>query len=120
VINRPGEKRLVKFIRIKSIRDADNGYMLIPPHSGKSIFVNCSYPDFSDDPALNELLASGQFDRYVVASFPTLASSRIWPQEEEYCSYLDLIEGAISDRERALAHAWIIDLGKLHKEWFKD
>ncbi len=120
VINRPAAKELIKFKRVNSIREAKEGYMLIPPHTGKSIYVNCSYHDFSEDDALNTLMASGEFSRFVVASFPTLASSRIWPQEEEYCSYLDLIEGAITGRDRELAHSWIIDLEKLHREWFKD
>lgn len=120
IINRPGAKKLVKFTRVNSIRDAKEGYMLIPPFTGKSIYVNCSYHDFNEDEAFKELLASGEFSRFVVASFPTLASSRIWPQEEEYCSYLDLIEGSITSSDRALAHSWIIDLGKLHREWFKE
>lgn len=120
VINRPAAKELVKFKRINSIREAKEGYMLIPPYTGKSIYVNCSYPDFSEDEALNKLISSDEFKRFVVASFPSLASSRIWPQEEEYCSYLDLIEGPITSRERELAHSWIIDLEKLHREWFKD
>lgn len=118
VINRPGAKEFVKFTRINSIRDAKDGYMLIPPHTGKSIFVNCSYHDFNEDQALNQLMASGEFSRFVVASFPTLASSRIWPQEEEYCSHLDLIEGKMTDRK--LGQSWIIDLKKLHAEWFND
>lgn len=120
VINRPGAKNQIKFTRIQSISEAKEGYMLIPMHTGKSIFVNCRFPDFMDDPQLNRLMASGEFDRYVVASFPTLASSRIWPQEEEYCSYLDLIENKITDRDRNLGYAWILDLKKLHEEWFKD
>jgi hypothetical protein len=94
--------------------------MLIPVHTGKSIFVNCRFPDYMDDPALTRLIASGELDRYVAASFPTLASSRIWPQEEEYCSYLDLIENKITNHDRNLGYAWILDLKKLHEEWFKD
>lgn len=120
VLNRPGESKIIPFQRIKSIADAKDGYMLIPIHTGKSIYVNCNFDEFSDDEPLNRLMQSGEFQKYVVASFPTLASSRIWPQEEEYCSYIDLIEKKISDHDRNLGHAWVIDLKKLHKEWFKD
>lgn len=120
VLNRPGEKNIVPFKRINSIADAKEGYMLIPVYTGKSIFVNCNVPDFSKDPSLTKLINSGEFNKYVVATFPTLASSRIWPQEEEYCSYLDLIEKQVTKRDRNLGHAWILDLKKLHKEWFKD
>jgi hypothetical protein len=120
VINRPGTKNQIKFARIKSISEAKEGYMLIPVHTGKSIFVNCRFPDYMDDPELTRLIASGKLDRYIVASFPTLASSRIWPQEEEYCSYLDLIENKITDHDRNLGYTWILDLKKLHEEWFKD
>ncbi len=117
-INRPGETNLIRFKRIHSIADAKDGYMLIPIQTGKSIFVNCHYGEFSDDPELTRLMESGEFYRFVVASFPTLASSRIWPQEEEYCSYLDLIENNITNVDRGRGYAWIIDLKKLHDEWF--
>jgi predicted outer membrane lipoprotein len=117
VLNRPGEKNIIHFNRIKSIADAKDGYMLIPVQTGKSIFVNCHSVDFTDDPFLKRLMESGEFHRFVVATFPTMASSRIWPQEEEYCSYLDLIENKISDYDRNRGHAWIVDLKKLHEEW---
>lgn len=120
VLNRPAEKNLIKFKRVESIREAKDGYMLIPVHMGKSIFVNCRFPEFDQDKDLTKLIESGTFHRYVAASFPTLASSRIWPQEEEYCAYLDLIENKIDDRDRELGHAWIVDMKKLHEEWFKD
>lgn len=117
VINRPGEKNIIPFKRIKSIADAKDGYMIIPVHTGKSIFVNCHFGDFIDDPYLTRVMASGEFHKYVVASFPTLASSRIWPQEEEYCSYLDLIENDITELDRNRGYSWILDLKKLHEDW---
>lgn len=120
VINHPNAKTMVKFTRVHSIKDAKKGFMLIPIHMGKNIYANCAYPDFKDDPELTKLLASGQFGHFVAASFPTMASSRIWPQEEEYCTYLDLMEHSISPRDRELGYTWILDMEKLHREWFKD
>lgn len=120
VLNRPGEKNIISFRRVNSIADAKEGYMLIPMPTGKSIFLNCNFPDFSQDIYLTKLIDSGDLHKYVVATFPTMASSQIWPQEEEYCSYLDLVEKQITQRDRSLGHAWVLDLKKLHEEWFKD
>jgi hypothetical protein len=119
VMNHTSVKKPLRFRQIISISQAQEGYMVVPIHTGKSIFLNCGAPDYSEDPAWLALLNSGQLDRYTITSFPTMAASRYWPQEEEYCSYLDLIQGRITDRDRALGRVWILDAGKLQKEWFK-
>lgn len=105
---------------IESIEDVREGYILVSPLTGKTIYRDCTGEtnDFQQDPALNELLRSGEFSKFVAASFPTLSSSRIWTQEEEICSHQDLILRRISDADRALGYAWILDAAKLQREWF--
>jgi hypothetical protein len=119
VLNHPNTKNPVRFQRIDSIRQVKDGYILVPMESGKSIYTNCATPDFYDDAELTKLMDSGEFDRYVAASFPTMVSSQFWPQEEEYCSYLDLVQGKITDRDRRRGYVWVLDAGKLQREWFK-
>jgi hypothetical protein len=119
VINHPLAKDPIRFNRLASIAQAKDGYIVVPMETGKSIYRNCASPDFREDPELLKLIESGEYQRFVVAGFPTMASSHFWPQEEEYCSYLDLIESGITDRDRDLGYAWILDADKLQKEWFK-
>ena len=104
---------------MKSIRDIKEGYLFIPPLTGKNIMGNCVDEDFAGDPALTELFESGQIERFAVASFPTLASSRIWLQEEEICAYRDLIVGQISREDLNLrGRAYILDARQLQDTWF--
>ena len=59
-----------------------------------------------------------EWNKYVVASFKTMASSRIWNQEEELCTYQDLTLGRITDYDRRKGFAWILDAKKLQQDWF--
>lgn len=116
--NNPKYENKVYQWPINSIAEVKKGYILIPTVTGKTIWCECRERDFNDDPALNELLESGEFNRYVVASFPSLSSSRLWTQEEEICTYRDLIVGDITDKDRQKGFAWILDAEKLQSEWF--
>jgi len=113
------QKDEVKFRIIQHLPQAIDGYIFIPPLTGKSIWSDCQTEDFVDDPYLVQLIRSGRFSQYVIRTFNTLTSSRIWAQEEEYCSYLDLHLNKISDFDRFLGHAFILDAEKLRREEFK-
>ncbi len=116
--NNPKLENKVYFWPIQSIRDVQKGFIYIPTLTGKTIWCECREKDFSRDPDLTELYESGEFEKFVVAKFPTLSSSKIWTQEEEICTYRDLIVGDIKPQDRQKGFAWILDAEKLQKEWF--
>ncbi len=116
--NNPKYKTKMKFFGIHHIAEASDGYILIPPITGKTSYVECRYDNFAEDPYATELFLSGNFQKYVVASFKTAAASRIWNMEEEICAYRDLILGQVSPEDRKKGYAYILDAKKLHTEWF--
>ncbi len=117
-LNNPKQKEEIKFYGMDNIRQAQEGYILIPPITGKTIFKECRYTDFTLDPYLTELYHSSDFKKYVAASFKTMATSKIWVQEEEICTYLDLIIKGIDEKDRKKGYVYILDASKLQKEWF--
>ena len=108
----------LKFYLVGDIATPPFGYILIPPISGKSIWSNCLIPDYNLDPYLTELYESGQIDRYAVAKFKTVATSRLWNQEEEVCTYRDLVLRQISDEDRAKGFMYLLSADKLQESWF--
>ena len=92
--------------------------MIVPPITGKTIWNNCVGDDFTDDPYLTELYDSGEIERYTIKKYKTAASSRVWNQEEEVCTYRDLILGQISNEDRQKGYMYILDTGKLKDQWF--
>ncbi|MFA5059473.1 MAG: glycosyltransferase family 39 protein [Candidatus Omnitrophota bacterium] len=117
-LNNPKHENKVYFQWIDTIAQVTKGYILIPPITGKTIWCECREEDFKADPYLTELFESGHFYDYVVATFPSLSSSPMWTQEEEICTYRDLIVKDIRDADRQKGFAWILDGKKLHDEWF--
>jgi len=117
-LNNPKSKKKIELIPIRNIREALHGYILVPPITGKSILQECRLPDFSSDTYLTELYYAGKLDRYAAAAFPSLASSKIWTQEEEICTYLDLIQRGISAEDRRKGQVFLLDADKLQNEWF--
>lgn len=110
------QKYNVRFIR--TLREAREGYVVVPGTSHKAVSMEChpyamEHGDFDEDPLLNPLLDSKAITRYVVASFKTLGSSRMWGHEGEVTSYRDLILKEIGEHDRWRARAWILDAGKL-------
>lgn len=112
-MNNPKREEKVSFNYIESIDQAPSGYILIPPITGKTIYVECRFDNFYPDPALTELFISGRLDEFTVARFPSLAVSRIWNMEEEICAYRDLILGQVTDEDRRKGYALILDADKL-------
>ncbi len=117
-LNNTKVENKVYFLPMATIKDAKSGFILIPTITGKSIWCECREGDFKGDPYLTQLFESGELNKYVVAKFKTLSSSRMWTQEEEICTYRDLIIGDIKESDRQKGFAWILDADKLQREWF--
>jgi len=118
VLNNPRFKTKIRFWQIDNIHQPLSGCIFVPPITGKSVISNCVKPDFTDDPYLTELYESGEIEKYSMGVFPTMASSRIWTQEEEICTYLDLVLGKITEEDRNKGKAYLLDAERLQKGWF--
>ncbi len=116
-LNNPKYKDKINIVPIDSIKDAEKGFILVAPITGKSIWANCQAYDFKDDPYLIQLLDSGEMPSYIVKTFKTLASSKVWTQEEEYCAYLDLHLKQITLLDRVKGMIFILDAEKLHNRF---
>jgi len=118
-------KKLLKklnFIAMDNINEPASGYILIPPITGNSIYIaaTSSYTDFDSDIFLNELVIKGTLKDYAVASYRTLASSRIWPHEEEILSYRYLILDHFRDDTEEKGKVWLLDAQKIRRDVFKN
>ncbi|MCA9401077.1 MAG: hypothetical protein KC713_05585 [Candidatus Omnitrophica bacterium] len=111
-INNPKYDHQMRFRFVNTVSDVKEGYFLLPPLTGKSIWSDCQRRDFVEDPHLNQLLQSGTFPEYVIKTFPTIASSQYWIHEEEYCTYLDLELRQVSSADRVFGQAFILKFGK--------
>ncbi len=100
----------IKWIGVKSLGQLEEGYMIVPPATGDSLYVASSttYNNFDEDSVLVWLLRNDLLKGCAVASFRTLANSRIWQQEEEILSYRSLI---LNQRfpEDILGRVWLLD-----------
>ncbi len=114
-INHPGAPRSISIYGITDILQPKGGLILMPPISGKTIYNDCAGKPYTADPFLNTLVAEGALSRYVLVSFPTLGTSRIWPLEEEICAWRELIVRDITEKDRALSRFWILDARRLHR-----
>ena len=106
------------FNPIRTLAEAGEGYILLPPVTGDSLYVAATSPyiHFDQDLILNALIAKGKLDDYAVVSFPTLANSRFWVHEEEILSYRRLILNQDFEDNAALGRVWLLDAAKLRKD----
>ena len=116
--------KLLKKIRgifVENIYQSPGGYMLVPPMTGNSIYIamTSQYSDFDRDIFFNELIRKGNLKDYAVVSYKTLASSRIWPQEEEILSYRYLILNQFPEEEikQGKDRVWLLDVKKLREDF---
>ncbi|MCR4336456.1 MAG: hypothetical protein NUV91_01435 [Candidatus Omnitrophica bacterium] len=116
VLNNPKLKEKIQFTPMQTIHDPTEGYVLIPPTSSYVLHNNCIGEDWITDPGLKKLLDQGGLESYTVTIFPTIGSSRIWTQEEEVCSYRDLILGDMA-KSRKKSKIYILDVKKLQSAW---
>ncbi len=109
-------RRVVTFDNLPQVNE---GYILVPPVSGDSIYIaaTSSYADFDKDVYLNELIRKKNIGDYAVASYPTMASSRIWLHEEEILSYRYLILRNFDPDFVEKGKVWILDAKKLKSDF---
>jgi hypothetical protein len=103
---------------IRYIIQPQEGYILVPPMSGDTVYTAAisDYNYFDGDVFLNQLWQKGGLERYALASFPTMANSRIWLHEEEILSYRRLILGHPIGEEDMSGRVWLLDAAKLQAE----
>ncbi|MFA5088219.1 MAG: hypothetical protein WC552_04215 [Candidatus Omnitrophota bacterium] len=118
----PSLLKKIRRVTFNGISEVPSGYLLIPPVTGNSIYTAATgfYTDFDNDIFLNELLRKGNIQDYAVASFRTLASSRIWPHEEEILSYRYLILNQFSKDIVEKGKVWLLDAGRLKRDILKN
>jgi len=115
----PALLKELRFVRMANISQPQAGVILMPPVTGKSIYRDINrntYNDFDEDIFLNELWRKGNFYDYVLASFPTLSSSRIWPHEEEVLSYKYLMLGQIGQEDLDKGRVWLLDAKRIYED----
>ena len=115
VLNNPKSPEKIRIKGITSFLQAKTGYILLPGTSGTTIWNDCSKDSFTGDPPLQAIISAGLLPECAAARFPTVASSRYWPQEEEVCTYRDLMLGQVSERDRRLSEIYILDVARLRK-----
>lgn len=116
------ENKKIMPVTLDHLPQVQDGYILLAPIGGDSIYnaANSFYLDFDRDVYLNELRRKGNLQDYVVASYRTMASSRIWPHEEEILSYRYLILGHFSPDVIEKGKAMILDGKKLQNDVLKN
>jgi hypothetical protein len=112
----PALYRKMRFSPIQFIIQPQKGCILVPPLTGNSLYIaaTSTYTDFEDDVFLNELLHKKKLPDYAIASFKTLASSRIWLHEEEILSYRRLILNHKLPDDDVLTRVWLLDGQKIY------
>ncbi|MBI4354237.1 MAG: hypothetical protein HY595_03270 [Candidatus Omnitrophica bacterium] len=111
------ERFQIRYVR--TLGEVTEGYVVVPSTSAKGFDMSTDRDaiargDFADDPELNRLFASKTIDRYAVASFKTIASSRMWIHEHDVTSYRDLILRQVGEMDRRWrGRLWVLDGAKL-------
>ena len=102
---------------IKSIGDVKDGWILIPGTTHKGGYFTeevVQHGDFNQDPILNELLETKKIEKVANVKFKTIyGSDKIWLQESDIISYLDLIAHDFSEKDRFRGYAWLLHSSKL-------
>ena len=108
----------IQFVPIDSLLQAKDGYVLLPPVTGDSLYVaaTSSYSDFDKDDLLNEIVAQGRLSEYAVLDQRTIASSRVWLHEEEILSYRTLMLRHALPVEDIRSHVLLLDGTKIWRD----
>lgn len=114
----PSDLNTLKIHWIKSLDDVEQGYVVVPCTSSKSVALESDKEaiangDFRADARLNALIDSRDIQKYAIAGFKTVGCSRMWVQEGEVPSYRDLILKEVGPEDRWRGHAWLLDASKL-------
>lgn len=104
----------IGWLPLQYLPQAEFGHILVPPSTGDSLYIaaRSSYSNFSKDPFLVQLIRKKMLKDCSVASFRTLANSRIWVHEEEILTYRRLVLGQ-DFPEEDLGRAWLLDAKKV-------
>lgn len=120
----PGLLKKIQVIFVENIYQSPQGYMLVPPMTGNSIYIAVAsrYSDFDRDIYFNELIRKGNLKDYALASYKTLATSRIWPHEEEILSYRYLVLNQFPKEEikQGKDRVWLLDIKKMREDFQKN
>ena len=117
VLNNPKTDKKIKFYSITDLTQATDGYVLVPPISGNTIFNDCSMDDYTDDPHLTALFDSGLLAHFMEARFRNIGFSHIWALEEEVCAYRSLMLHQITKLDRKKSYVYIFDAKRLQRAW---
>ena len=108
----------LKINYITSLEEVQNGWIFIPSTSIKGAYLSneaMEMGDFEKDPILNGLLENRRLEEIATVKFKTFGTSRIWLQENEVQSYLDLMLDDIKDKDRFRGYAWLLHSNDLKK-----
>ncbi|MDP3792403.1 MAG: hypothetical protein Q8Q89_01600 [bacterium] len=118
-IERSANKKY-KIHYMDNLSDVKEGWIVIPPTNSWSISMEATPEamngDYTKDPELNELLATRKIEKLATAKFRTFSSSKIWPQEADVATYVDLILREVDDNKRFRGYAWLINAEALAKK----
>jgi len=117
VLSVPPSREKIRVFGIGHIRQPRQGLIIVPPLSGNNIWQDCVRDDFAADPFLLELYQSGQLHKYAVAMFKPVITSRIWTQEEEVCTYRDLMLGHMPDYDNPKNYIYVLDAARIPRAW---
>ena len=100
---------------IHSLKDVQNGWILIPPSGHKIGYTKEPIlSDFKEDPLLNKLLENKRIEKLASGKFQTVqGSDNIWLQESDITSYMDLMLHYITKEDRFRGYAWLLHSDKL-------
>jgi hypothetical protein len=117
----PALRNSLTFDHIQNVFQAKTGYILVPPLVVSSVYFGMITPnaDFDQDIYLNEIVRQGRLGDYAVIDLPTMATSRIWRQETEICSYRDLVLHHFGDEYAGKSRVMVLDAQKLFRDRLK-
>lgn len=115
----PSVAKKLSIQNIAHLAQARQGHIMMPPLTGDSIYIPATshYTDFDSDGFLNELRRKGVLRDYAVASFRTLANSRIWLHEEEILSYRKLILRHPIGEDDEGGRIWLLDAARIARDF---
>ena len=112
----------IKFQFYESIDECENcDYFLIPQRSAKSFTMESQQfaiknGDFKMDKKLNEIESNGILEDITIKKFKTLGTSRFYVGESEISGFREFCLKDISEADRKITYALILDLRKLKKK----
>ena len=105
---------------VKTMGEVKAGIMVVPGHSAKSVQMETTgyaieNGDYREDPMLNKVYDQHTMEACALVKIRTMGSSKVYVHESEVTSYRDLILHQITDEDRWLAQAWVVDIARVHQ-----